>query len=147
MSVNELQPQTRRWLAWEWRIALITVVGGFVIALAYLGYLQWQKAHAPKQMSPEEQARVTRQVSLALCSAALVRAQAFGIIPIYGKLATPNLGMTRTRGRYACVAATDVSKYMVIADLACRDLRQQRCVSLYSVVQENGTVLYRRQGA
>jgi hypothetical protein len=146
MSVQQLEPQTRRWLVWEWRIALITVVGGFVIALAWLGYTQWKAAHAPKPMSPEQMAKVTHQISMALCTASLVRAQAFGIIPPYGKLATPNLGMTRTKGRYVCVAATDLTKYMLIADLACRDLRDQRCVSLYSVVQENGTVLYRRQG-
>src|SRR5436305_15162140 len=119
MSAHELEPRTRRWLAWEWRIALITVVGGFLIALAWLGYTEWQAAHAPKPLSAEQQAKVTRQVSLALCSAALVRAEAFGIIPPYGKLATPNLGMTGTRGRYVCVAATDLTKYMVIADLAC----------------------------
>jgi hypothetical protein len=146
MSQTSLEPRTRAWLNWEWRAALIVVVGGAIVALAYLGYIAWQAAHAPKPLNPEEQAKVSRQVSLALCTAALEHAKAFGIVPPYGKLASPNLGVTRVKGRYVCVAATQIAQYVIIADLACRDLRQQRCVSLYSVVHQNGTVLYRRQG-
>jgi hypothetical protein len=35
---------------------------------------------------------------------------------------------------------------VIAADLVCRDLRDRRCVNLYSVTQDDGTVLYQRQG-
>jgi hypothetical protein len=144
MSQYELQPQTRSWLRWEWRAALITIIGGFVIAAAYLGYMSYRAAHAPQPIAAEQQTRVNAEASLALCTAALERAKAFGIVPNYGKLASPGLRTTGVKGRYACLAATSVAAYTLAADLVCRDLRDQRCVALYSVTQQDGTVLYQR---
>lgn len=140
-----LEPRTRRRLVWEWRVALITVIGVFVVAIVFLGYRAWQAAHAPKPMAAAEQQKVNAEATAALCTAGLDRAKAYGIVPGYAKLAAIGLELTGVKGRYTCLAATSVTQYRVTADLVCRDLRDQRCVALYSVKQQDGTVLYQRR--
>jgi hypothetical protein len=44
-----------------------------------------------------------------------------------------------------CAAATSAAKYLMAVDLLCRDLHSARCISLYNVMQPDGTVLYQRQ--
>jgi hypothetical protein len=146
MSETSLEPQTRRWLHWEWRAALITVVGGFVLLTALASYLTWAALHLRQTYTKavQQQAQVNAEAQVALCTASLNRAKEFGIVPNYGKISA-GLQLTNVKGRYACTAATTVATYTMLSDLLCRDLRDQRCVVLYSVVQQDGTVLYRRQ--
>lgn len=148
MSESRLEPRTYGWLRWEWRAALITVIGGFVLLTAALGCLTYRAVHMQQTYvkDVQQQAHINAEAEMALCTASLQRAKAFGIVPNYGKLSGPGLQLTKVKGRYACTAATDVAQYTMVSDLLCRDLRDQRCVSLFSVVQQDGTVLYRRQG-
>ena len=69
----------------------------------------------------------------------------FGVVPSYGRLLTLMPRTTDVRGRYVCVAGTDAPKYVLAGDLMCRNLKDSRCVSLFSVSQPDGTVLYQRQ--
>jgi hypothetical protein len=146
MSTSELEPQRRAWLAWEWRAALITVIGGFVVAAAVLGYFTWRGAHLRQSYinAVKQQTAVNAEAQVALCTASLSRAEAFGIVPNYAKV-SGGLQLTNVKGRYACTAATSVASYTMLSDLLCRDLRDQRCVMLYSVTQQDGTVLYQRR--
>jgi len=93
-----------------------------------------------------ERAKVDAEAALALCTAALDTSKAYGIVPQFGKLASAGLQVTNVKGRYKCLASTDAARYVIAADLVCRDLRDRRCVNLYSVTQDDGTVLYQRQG-
>jgi hypothetical protein len=65
---------------------------------------------------------------------------------IIGKLLTQMPRATKVRGRYLCVAGTQVTRYVLAGDLMCRNLKDSRCVSLFSVTQDDGTILYQRQG-
>lgn len=147
MAESQLEPRTRGWLRWEWRAALITVVGGFTLLITLFVYVTWSVTHMRTAYikAAQKQATVNVQAQIALCTAALSHAKEFGIVPNYGKLAGPGLQLTNVKGRYACTAAAAVTKYLMLSDLLCRDLRDQRCVVLYSVVQQDGTILYRRQ--
>jgi hypothetical protein len=147
MTQYELEPRTRGWLRWEWRAALITVIGTFVLIVGTFLYLSYRFAHlrATYNAAAQQQTHINAAAEMALCTAALNHAKSFGIVPNYGKLSGPGLQLTNVKGRYACTAATSVTQYTVLSDLLCRDLRDQRCTALYSVVQQDGTVLYRRQ--
>jgi hypothetical protein len=141
----------------EWQAAIATVVVGFIAAIAVAAYFTWAPRSTPEnygeeaapvaqQRTPEAREQANTQAVIALCSSALNTAQSFGIMPRYSKLASDKLETTNVQGRYVCLAATDVAKYTVAADLVCRDLRDKRCVNLYSVTRDDGTVLYQRQG-
>jgi hypothetical protein len=155
MSMNEQNPNTRR-LQFEWYAALATIVGGFVIAIAVAAYLTYGgKAAVPTATAPQSQgsqadaqkARVAALIKLGteLCGLELANAQTFGVVPHFGKLLNPMPRTTDIRGRYVCVAGTQVTKYVLAGDLVCRNLRDSRCISLFSVTQDDGTVLYQRQ--
>ena len=149
MSSSDLQPHTRAWLNWEWRAALITVIGGFVIAAAYLGYTTYRAAHAPRVLTPEEAARVQNVLMVRaaelVCQQALTASKNFGIVPNYAQLSDPLPHGTGVTGRYTCSSRTNVATYNMAVDLVCRQLRESRCVVLYSVSQPDGTMLYQRQ--
>ena len=140
-----LEPRTRAWLKWEWRAALITVVGGMLIVAAVFAYFTFR----PQRLSPG--ALTARQVQTAalaqiVCVQALAGAKEFGIVPNYAQLANPYPNETKVRGRYECASGTNVAKYTIAVDLVCKQIGQRRCVVLHSVTQQAGTVLYRRQG-
>ena len=155
MAMND-QDTVQRKLQFEWYAALITVVVGFVVAISVAGYLTYgtksatQTASAPQALTPAQikQARTAAYVQMAseLCQVELANAQNFGIVPSFGKLANPLPRATDVRGRYVCIATTGAAKYVLAGDLLCKDLRDSRCVSLFSVSQDDGTVLYHRQG-
>jgi hypothetical protein len=149
MSSSELEPQTRAWLNWEWRAALITIGGGFLIAILYLGYTTYRAAHAPRVLTPEEAARVQNVLMVRaaemVCAQALVASKNFGIVPNYAQLADPLPHASGVTGRYVCSSRTQVATYNMAVDLVCRNLRDSKCVLLYSVSQPDGTMLYRRQ--
>ena len=142
------QDQNGRALSREWAAARIIVIGGVVVAIAAVLYFGWIKPTwlTKPQASPEVQrAQEEAQAELQLCSTGLKTAQSFGIVPPYGKLARPLIQKTDVTRRYACFAQTPATKYVVAVDLVCRNLTDSRCVSLYSVSQADGTVLYQRQ--
>ena len=149
MSSSELHPQTRAWLNWEWRAALITIIGGFVIACAYLGYITYQAKYGPQAETPEQAARVRNALIVRaaelVCQQALTASKNFGIVPNYAQLADPLPHATNVTGRYVCASHTQVATYNMAVDLVCRQLRNPRCILLYSVSQPDGTMLYQRQ--
>ncbi|HTT83332.1 MAG TPA: hypothetical protein VMF67_07610 [Rhizomicrobium sp.] len=140
---------TQRALAREWLAMRVVIIGGFLIALA-AGL--WFGLIYPDYVLPrEEHANFVNRLQRLLaeeaqiCTLSLDNAKNFGIVPQYGELASLKLALTKVQGRYICVAHTKVAKYLLVVDLQCRNLRSPRCVSLYSVVEANGTVLYQRQ--
>jgi hypothetical protein len=153
MSMNEQNPNARR-LQFEWYAALTTIIGGFVIAIAVAAYVTFgNKPAAQAPAVPPTQAELQKARDAALmkagaeiCGLELANAQTFGVVPNFGRLLTQMPRATDVRGRYVCVAGTQVTKYVLAADLMCRNLKDARCVSLFSVTQDDGTVLYQRQG-
>jgi hypothetical protein len=153
MSQQGLDAASRARLRREWQAAVAIVVGGFVIAAAVAAYFTWappgflsgEPAQVARHRTPEERERADRMATVALCTSALNTAKSFGIIPNYTKLASTGLQTTDVQGRYVCLVTTGVAKYMVAADLLCRDLRNKRCVNVFSVTRDDGTVLYQRQ--
>ncbi len=139
----------QRGLAREWLIARLVIIGGFLIAIAgavYYFYVE-PKIIAPQEARAQLQARVQRilQEEADVCTMALQDAKNYGIVPQYGRLATLKLAGTNVPGRYVCVAATHVAKYLLIVDLVCHNHKDPRCTSLYNVTQGNGATLYQRQ--
>jgi len=142
----------------EWLAARIVILGGFAIAIAVAAYFTLRPAPQPvaetqpaapaqQQMTPAQQAADTNaKAGMMVCAMELVNAENFGIIPSYGKLSSPFPKATDVRGRYVCSAATQTTKYIIAADLICRDLKDSRCVFVYSIATGDGTVLYQRQG-
>jgi hypothetical protein len=148
MSTTQTVAKDRA-LAREWLAVRIIVIGGFAVALVaalYFGVI------VPNYIAPRElRAALTTRIQTLLtqeaqvCTAALATAKNFGIVPQYGQLATARLDQTNVQGRYACLARTPASKYVLIVDLLCRNFKEPRCTSLYNVSQTDGTVLYQRQ--
>jgi len=147
MSQTSLEPRTRAWLNWEWRAALIVIVGGAIAALAVTAWIHY-RTPSPEQVAAANRAQrvAAFQTAGMVCTRALAASKNFGIVPNYAVLASPLPAATQVRGRYACAAATTAARYIIAVDLLCRELKNPRCVALYSVVQPDGTVLYRRQG-
>lgn len=155
MSTSDPNPTQRR-LVHEWYGALATVIGGFVIAIAVVAYFsfatkpatQTGKAAQPAQtISDTQKAQLTAlvQAGAEICGVDLANAQNFGVVPGYAKLTTLMPRKTDVRGRYVCIAATSVAQYLMASDLLCTNFKDPRCVSLFSVTQTDGTVLYQRQ--
>lgn len=144
----------------EWTAARVVLIGGFLIAIAVAGYFTWTQhqqavAAAAAQQAQEQAAEraaagptpaqiadARARVGLAVCLRVAINAAADGIIPQYSKLDSKSPTPTKVQGRYTCTAATDVAKYKVTGDLICSDMRKASCVKLYSVVSDDGTVLY-----
>jgi hypothetical protein len=142
-----LEPRTRAWLSWEWRAALITVIGGALVAIAMIGYMQYHAVSEQRAIAAQR-AKLSSVVQTAaqVCTSALAAAQNFGIVPSYAKPLSMFPVATQVKGRYACEGATTVARYIIAVDLLCRDLKNPRCTLLYSVQQQDGTVLYKRRG-
>jgi hypothetical protein len=152
MSTSEQNPNLRR-LQFEWYAALATIVGGFIVAIAVAAYLTFGGKAVQTAAVPTSQAEVLKahqaaleKLGLDLCNLELANAQTFGVVPHFGRLLTPMPRLTDVRGRYVCVAGTQVTKYVLAGDLLCKNLKDSRCISLFSVTQDDGTVLYQRQG-
>jgi hypothetical protein len=138
----------------EWQAAIAIIVGGFIVAALVAAYFTWapagflsgEPAQVARQRTPEERQQADTMATIALCTSALETAKSFGIIPSYTKLASTGLQTTDVQGRYVCLVTTGVAKYTVAADLLCRDLRSKRCVNVFSVTRDDGSVLYQRHG-
>jgi trans-2-enoyl-CoA reductase len=144
----------------EWTAARIVLIGGFIIAIAVAGYFTWTQHKQAQEAAAAQQAQVQAaeqaaagptkaqiaqaqaRMGLAVCLRVAINAAANGIIPNYAKLASRSPTPTKVQGRYTCLAVTDVAKYKVTGDLMCADMRKADCVKLYSVVSDDGTVLY-----
>lgn len=134
----------------EWRVAMFVVLGGFVIAVAIAAYFALRPApttttaiQPPAPLTAEQREAVNARLKMELCNAELSSAKGFGIVPPYGKV-VDGLKNGDQRGRYICTASTGVAKYAIAADLVCAQLLDSRCVNLYSVTSDDGTVLYKR---
>jgi hypothetical protein len=148
MSSTATVPKNRA-LAREWLAVRIIVIGGFAIALIaaiVIGVV------IPQYIAPRVQRAVLAnriesllKAEALICTEALGSAKNFGIVPQYGQLANGRLEQTTVQGRYACLAATHSTKYVLIVDLVCRNFKDPRCTSLYNVSQTDGAVLYQRQ--
>jgi type II secretory pathway pseudopilin PulG len=147
MSERSLEPQTRRWLNWEFRAALITVVGGALAAIALIAYMHYRAASQEKEIAARRaNLAATMQTAAQVCTAALAAAKNFGIVPNYAVLGSMFPTATQVKGRYVCAGRTTVAQYNIAVDLLCRELKNPRCSVLYSVQQQDGTVLYKRRG-
>lgn len=141
-----LEPRTRAWLNWEWRAALITIVGGVIVAIAVIAYMHYRAVQQQRALVTQR-AKLTEAIQTAaqVCTAALAAAKNFGIVPTYAQSTSMFPVATQVKGRYACEGATNVAHYVIAVDLLCRDLKNPRCTLLYSVLQPDGTVLYKRR--
>lgn len=143
------QNHDMRATAREWRITMIVVGLGFLIAVAVGLYLllrpvpETPNAAQPPARTPEQQRAFALKIAQVLCEVEVANAQGIGILPNYAKPASLPL-RTKTRGRYTCVASTGVAKYAVQADVKCSMLLDPRCVSIYSVTSDDGTELFKR---
>lgn len=148
-----------RGTAREWFWARTVLVGGFIVAIAVAGYFAWQhhedivtaqkqeaavQALVAREQQPrvESKADADAKAGMMFCAMELVNAKNMGIIPPFGQLASPQPHKTEKQGRYACLAATQVSKYEIQADLVCRTLVDPKCIHLHSVKSDDGTMLY-----
>jgi hypothetical protein len=147
MSDHDMRAAAR-----EWRTGLIVVVAGFAVAIAVAGYFAYasrnpapvpQASIAVPTLTPAQREEQLKRLALALCAVEIVNAKNIGIVPPYGRYAGGPKA-TDHRGRYVCVASTGVAKYSIAADLVCRQLLDARCVDIYSVTSDDGTVLYKR---
>lgn len=153
-----------RGTAREWFWARIVLIGGFIIAVAVAGFFAWQQ-HADRvaaqqadiaaqqarmaavsQMTQQRRAAIRQDAkekgAMLFCAMELVNAKNMGIVPSFGQLASPLPRKTDTQGRYACLAATQASKYEIQADLVCANVEDTKCVHLHSIKTDDGTVLY-----
>jgi len=143
-----LKPDDGRQLSREWLVARIVVIGGCIIALLAIVWFGWAQPELQRRDALARLREHNREMAVAatqLCKSGLGAAQNFGIVPTYAQLSGSKVYITSVQGRYICVAATHAARYLVAVDLLCRDVNAGRCISLFSVVQGNGAVLYRRQ--
>jgi hypothetical protein len=135
-----------RLLDWEWLAARIVFAGGFGIALIAAVLYAVLRPSTPTPatiLSAPEQQR--EHVAQEFCTSAIGVAQAFGVVPGFAKSASEPQ-RTTVKGRYTCNAAAGQSGYAITVDLMCTDLSDARCFNLFTVKQDDGTVLYQRQG-
>jgi len=152
--------EMKRGISREWAAARIVLIGGFIVAVAVAGYFLWQRHEetvALQQEQAQENARIakaeqaqtraqaaneTANAGAILCAMELAGAKKMGIVPPYGQLAAMTPKETERHGRYACVAATSALKYVIIADLVCRQLADPACVKIHAIKTDDGTTLY-----
>jgi hypothetical protein len=143
-----------RGISREWLAARIVLLGGFVLAIAVAAYFTLRPAPVVQQLpaaQTEDQAaavlarkEANAKAAIMVCAMELLNAKNTGIVPSYGQLVGMLPRKTATRGRYACIAGTNVTHYVIEADLVCRNLLDSRCVALHEVKTSDGTLLYQR---
>jgi len=145
----------RRATAREWLAAKIVVVGGLIVAVLVAGYFGWQRynaeqiqqasipAQAERQMTPQQHANFEANIGTLICAMELAGAKSLGVVPAYSKLVNNILRADGPRGRYSCVAGTQVAQYKLAADLVCREITDMRCIRLFSVTRDDGVVIYK----
>ncbi len=138
----------------EWKISLFVVIGGFAIAIAVAAFLTFgkrQHAVVPDQTqiaepaSPSDEAANGLNDPSRVCRTALANAKNFGVLPNDSRLADSDPRQTDQEGRYMCDAATGKATYSIAVDIVCEDAAKDSCVSIYSIAEDDGAVLYQRQ--
>jgi len=150
------QEQGLRAISREYLAARIVIIGGLILAFGvggYYAYVLRSEIMARRQvvmsevqhnMAVQSAEEANAQAGEQLCTTALTNVKNFGVIPPFGQLASAEPRKTDVTGRYVCIAVTQVSKYTIAADLVCRNLKNAQCVNVFSVTQDDGTVLYQR---
>jgi hypothetical protein len=134
----------------EWLVTRIVLVAGFVIAIvgaAYVGFA-W-RAQVVEGRTKAAQAIAENQALQnaiqAFCPTVLSGAKSMGLVPPYTELSDPAPHSTQVTGRYLCAANTDSSRFLLAADLICRNVKDAHCLSLYAVTQNGTAVIYQRK--
>jgi hypothetical protein len=134
----------REWLAARVMVGLALVL---LLALAVAVTMGWWQvpgtgASAPGSSAAEAEAR--HQEGVAICTTALAVVQNLGLVPQFATLDGGDTKSTDVQGRYVCAAKTDTTKYAVTFDLTCTNLGATSCIAPYSVILQDGTVIYKR---
>ncbi len=143
MNDNEMHRATAR----EWLWARIVLIGGAVIAVVVVAAIAFWPAPAPIIAPPTQQTQADRDKkdAMLVCAQELINAKNSTYVPGAAQLVTMYPSETKVRARYTCTAATSAARYVIAADLICRDMMNSRCVRLYDITLANGGLLYRRQ--
>lgn len=150
MSID--QPGLRA-LEREWAIGLVTVVGGFAVALAVAAFLTFgHRAHAvvPDTTQAEERSpprgvgMAALHAPTAFCRTALRNAKETGVLPAKGRLTDPFPRQTDQEGRFICDAAAGAVQYAIASDAVCANPAKYECVRIYGISKNDGTVIYQR---
>lgn len=80
-----------------------------------------------------------------LCEATLARAVDYGLVESDAKLASTEAATTPTKSRMICKAKLGSETYTLTVDTACDDVRDTKCLKLYSVTDAAGNSLFQRQ--
>ena len=76
-----------------------------------------------------------------ICKAAVDRARDYGVVP-YTATAGTEAKKTDVKDRRTCEAQVGDDKYIVTADLSCKDMTKADCLGLYSVQSGDGKSTY-----
>lgn len=95
----------------------------------------------------------SQTAELSVCRATLARAREYGVVPFAAKLVSEDAKAldgnsdqaTQTEKRYVCDAAAAESKFAITVGVSCKDMSNAKCFKLYTVKQDDGTVLFDRQ--
>jgi hypothetical protein len=137
--------QDLRTLRVEWVVARVVFAIGIVASIAAFVWLGLHRPPSTLTQSGESAQVATGQgPAQQFCSSAVGVAQSYGIVP---NSATPSGVPQKTdvTGRYVCLAQNGAARFTISVDLLCRDLGDQRCFSLFTVTQDDGSVLFQRQ--
>lgn len=136
----------------EWLTARIVLIVGFILAIgagtylaaAWRGKIEQTREHAAAQVAADKQQAAETAAAAQLCHATLTQAQGMGLVPRFAELDSDMPQSTKKAGRYVCNASTSSSVFALGTELDCADLKNPKCVSLYAVVQNGKTVLFKR---
>lgn len=142
--------QDLRTLRVEWVVARLVLAVGLVASIAVFVWLGVHKGgfggatttvtqggESVREAGGQSQAQQ-------FCSSTVSVAQSYGIVP-NGATSSGGPQKTDVTGRYVCLAQNGAARYTISVDLLCRDLSDQRCFSLFTVSQDDGSVLFQRQ--
>ncbi|HET7335948.1 MAG TPA: hypothetical protein VFI93_12595 [Rhizomicrobium sp.] len=95
----------------------------------------------------------SQTAELSICNATLARARDYGVVPFAAKLTSEDAtaldgdgdAAAQTEKRYVCNAAAQESKFAITVGVSCKDMSDAKCFKLYTVKQDDGTLLFNRQ--
>ena len=137
--------QDLRTLSVEWVVARVVFALGILASIAVFVWLGLHRTAPTITQSGESAQDASAQgPAQQFCSSAVGVAQSYGIVP---NAATPSGPPQKTdvTGRYVCLAQNGAARFTISVDLLCKELGDQRCFSLFTVTQDDGSVLFQRQ--